>query len=82
VELDALNLAEKQRKKRTTTAVQKVTASDFTGEKTFDSDDIKTCMAEISKELVEMRKEISTMKQSRNSNDAANSKQPAREIRC
>lgn len=81
VELDAFNMAEKQREKRATTAVRNVTVSDYANEKSFSADDIKACMGEISKELVEMRKEIATMKKSKDT-CAANSKPSTKEIRC
>ncbi|XP_056016852.1 uncharacterized protein LOC125676529 [Ostrea edulis] len=81
VELDAFNMAEKQPAKRATTTVRNVTVSDYANEKSFSADDIKACMGAISKELVEMRKEIATMKKSKDT-CAANSKPSTKEIRC
>lgn len=53
VELDAFNQAEKQRDKRLPTSVRHVNAS----ETLICTNDIQSCIAEISKKLSEMREE-------------------------
>lgn len=58
VEIDALNQAEKQREKRLSTSVLHVN----TTETSICTNDIQSCIAEISKELSEMREEMKFLK--------------------
>lgn len=75
VELDAFNQAEKQREKRLSTSVRHVNAT----ETSICTNDIQSCIAEISKELSDMREEMKSLKKHQ---ITPVNKKSSKEIRC